>query len=68
GVDTMPTAKIIPGKGTIYSIKITEGPNAGSNITLRNFSESVEQNKAKWTIDIKNPSINKGNRVEMKFQ
>ncbi|WP_179854676.1 RHS repeat-associated core domain-containing protein, partial [Gilliamella sp. Nev5-1] len=41
GVDTMPTAKIIPGKGTIYSIKITEGPNAGSNITLRNFSESV---------------------------
>ncbi|WP_081302269.1 RHS repeat-associated core domain-containing protein [Gilliamella sp. Nev3-1] len=72
GVDTMPTAKIIPGKGTIYSIKITEGPNAGSNITLRNFSESVAQTKAKWTIDIKNPSINirkqSGDEISMNFK
>ena len=68
GVDIMPTAKMIPEKGTIYSVKVTEGPNAGSNITLRNFSDSVEQTNAKWTIDIKNPNINKGNRVEMKFQ
>ena len=68
GVDVLPTAKMIPEKGTIYSIKVTGGPNAGSNITLRNFSDSVEQTNAKWTIDIKNPNINKGNRVEMKFQ
>ena len=68
GVDAMPTAKIIPGKGTVYSVKVTEGPNAGSNITLRSFSDSATQTKAKWTIDIKNPGINKGNRVEMKFQ
>ena len=68
GVDTMPTAKIISGKGTVYSVKVTEGPNAGSNITLRSFSDSATQTKAKWTIDIKNPGINKGNRVEMKFQ
>lgn len=51
-----------------YSVKVTEGPNAGGNIILTRFSDSATQTKAKWTINIKNPSINKGNHVEMKFQ
>ena len=72
GVDTMPTAKIISGKGTVYSVKVTEDPNAGSSVTLRDFStsasHSASQNKARWTIDIQRPDINKGRSVEMKFQ
>ena len=72
GVDTMPTAKIISGKGTVYSVKVTEGPNAGSCVTLRDFSTSAShfasQNKARWTIDIQRPDINKGRSVDMKFQ
>ena len=72
GVDTMPTEKIISGKGTVYSVKVTEGPNAGSRVTLRDFStsasHSASQNKARWTIDIQRPDINKGRSVDMKFQ
>ncbi|PXY94613.1 hypothetical protein DKK76_09100 [Frischella perrara] len=68
GVDTMPTVKIISGKGTVYSVKVTEGPNAGSSVTLRDFSTSASQTKARWTIDIQRPDINKGRSVEMKFQ
>lgn len=68
GIDAMPTAKIIPGKGTVYSVKVTEGLNAGSSVTLRDFSNSTSQTNAKWTIDIQNMNINKGNRVEVKFQ
>ncbi|AUX92565.1 hemagglutinin repeat-containing protein [Mixta gaviniae] len=68
GVDTMPKAVVIPGKGTIYSVKVTEGPNAGNNVTLRDFSNSTSQTNARWTIDVKHPDINKGNRVELKFK
>ncbi|WP_416340013.1 DUF6862 domain-containing protein [Pantoea piersonii] len=68
GSEKMPETKVIPGKGEIYSVKVTEGPNAGSTITLRNFSTSAQQTGAKWTIDLMTPSINNGRRVEVKFK
>ncbi|XXN66085.1 hemagglutinin repeat-containing protein (plasmid) [Enterobacter ludwigii] len=68
GSGNMPDGKNIAGKGTVYSIKITEGPNAGSTMTLRDFSNSSQQTGAKWTIDILTPSINNGRRVEVKFK
>lgn len=68
GSEKMPEAKIVSGKGEVYSVKVTEGPNAGSTITLRNFSTSAQQTGAKWTIDLMTPSINNGRRVEVKFK
>lgn len=68
GAEVLPAAKAIPGKGTLYSVKVTSGANAGSTMTLRDFSNSTEQTGAKWTIDVITPSINKGKKVEMKFQ
>ena len=68
GAENMPSAKVVPGKGTVYSIKVTEGPSAGSTLTLRDFSTSAQQTGAKWTIDLTTPSINGGRRVEVKFK
>lgn len=68
GAENMPSAKVVPGKGTVYSIKVTEGPSAGSTLTLRDFSTSAQQTGAKWTIDLMTPSINGGRRVEIKFK
>jgi len=68
GSENMPSAKVIPGKGTVYSVKVTEGPSAGSILTLRDFSTSAQQTGAKWTIDLMTPSINGGRRVEVKFK
>jgi len=68
GVEDMPSAAMVPGKGIVYSVKITSGPNAGSAISLRNFSTSAEQTGAVWTIDVKNPAINNGRFVELKFK
>ncbi|WP_233527649.1 hemagglutinin repeat-containing protein [Serratia sp. PAMC26656] len=68
GSENMPSAKVVPGKGTVYSIKVTEGPSAGSTLTLRDFSTSAQQTGAKWTIDLMTPSINGGRRVEIKFK
>jgi hypothetical protein len=68
GSEKMPEAKVIQGKGEVYSVKVTEGPNAGSTLTLRNFSTSAQQTGAKWTIDLMTPSINNGRRVEVKFK
>ncbi|WP_206756833.1 hypothetical protein, partial [Pseudomonas viridiflava] len=66
--DSMPTVKSIPGKGDVYAAKITSGENAGSKITLRNFSDSAQQSGATWTIDVINPSINADKRIEIKFK
>ncbi|NMP26600.1 hypothetical protein GW590_06950 [Rahnella sp. SAP-1] len=68
GSENMPSAKVIAGKGTVYSVKITEGSSSGSTLTLRDFSTSVQQTGAKWTIDLMTPSINGGKRVEVKFK
>ncbi|MFK8260349.1 hemagglutinin repeat-containing protein [Erwinia sp. AnSW2-5] len=68
GAEVLPAAKTIPGKGTLYSVKVNSGANAGSTMTLRDFSNSTGQTGAKWTIDVITPSINKGKKVEMKFQ
>ncbi|MFK8259578.1 hypothetical protein ACFL9S_17545 [Erwinia sp. AnSW2-5] len=68
GVEIMPAAKIIPGKGTVYSVKVSEGPDAGSRVTLRDFTDSAEKTKVKWIIDIKKTKDDKGNGVEIKFQ
>lgn len=66
--EKMPPVKVVPGKGNVYSVKIIEGPSAGSTITLRDFSTSAQQTGAKWTIDLTTPSINGGRRVEVKFK
>nr|WP_311776195.1 DUF637 domain-containing protein [Pseudomonas sp. RIT778] len=68
GGDSMPSVKSIPGKGDVYAATITSGANAGSKITLRNFSSSSQQSGAAWTIDVINPSINAGKRIEIKFK
>lgn len=68
GLESMPSAKVVPGKGTVYLIKVTAGPSAGSTVTLRDFSTSAQQTGAKWTIDLMTPSINGGRRVEVKFK
>lgn len=68
GVEVLPPVKIIPRKGSVYSVKITEGISAGSTITLRDFSTSAYQTGAKWTIDLTTPSINDGRKVEVKFK
>ena len=47
GVTEMPSATIIPGKGTIYVVKTPSG-----NFTLRDFASSSGQTGAAWTIDI----------------
>lgn len=64
GVENMPLGKLIPGKGTTYTVK-TE---SGAKITLRDFSRTQEQTGAIWTIDIIDNSINRGRTVEMKFK
>jgi filamentous hemagglutinin len=64
GVDSMPNVKTVPGKGDIYVITTP----SGSKFTLRDFSSTAEQSGAKWTIDVIDPSINGGNRVEIKFR
>ncbi|OCZ55086.1 hypothetical protein A7P22_03515 [Achromobacter insolitus] len=64
GVESMPVARIVPGKGTIYIIK-TE---SGSKITLRDFSTSSQQTGANWTIDVMDKAINGGRTVEIKFK
>lgn len=68
GTEYMPVVKSIPGKGDVYAATITSGANAGSKITLRNFSNSTQQSGATWTIDVINPSINAGKRIEIKFK
>ncbi|MGE8045414.1 DUF637 domain-containing protein [Pseudomonas monteilii] len=68
GTEYMPVVKSIPGKGDVYAATITSGANAGSKITLRNFSNSTQQSGAAWTIDVINPSINAGKRIEIKFK
>lgn len=64
GVENMPVAKVIPGKGTIYTAKT----DAGARITLRDFSMSSQQTGASWTIDVMDKSINGGRMVEIKFK
>ncbi|WP_432783780.1 filamentous hemagglutinin N-terminal domain-containing protein [Pseudomonas corrugata] len=68
GVKAMPDVKSIPGKGDVYAVTISSGVNVGSKITLRNFSSSAQQSGAAWTIDVINPLINSGKRVEIKFK
>lgn len=60
--ESMPVAKVVPGKGTIYTATI-EG---GSKITLRDFSRSSQQTGASWTIDVIDKTINGGRAVEIK--
>ncbi|HCF2476949.1 MULTISPECIES: hypothetical protein [Pseudomonas aeruginosa group] len=64
GVENMPAAKVIPGKGAIYTAKT----DAGARITLRDFSTSSQQTGASWTIDVMDKSINGGRMVEIKFK
>jgi hypothetical protein len=68
GTEDMPQVKVIPGQGDLYNVKVTSGPNAGSSVTLRQFSTSAGESGATWTIDVTTPSINGGRRVEIKFK
>ncbi|URQ59793.1 hypothetical protein LQ939_13595 [Pantoea alhagi] len=64
GLEKLPPAKIISGKGVVYSVKL----NDESAMTLRDFSTSAHRTGAKWTIDLITPSINGGRKVEVKFK
>lgn len=64
GINAMPAARTIPGKGQLYVVT-TPG---GATLRLRDFSSSSEATGAKWTIDIVHSSINGGRAVEMKFK
>lgn len=52
------------GKKAIYYTLTTKD---GNEITLRNYSRSVDKSNSKWNIDIKVYSSNKTN-IELKFQ
>ncbi|HHA2914372.1 MULTISPECIES: hypothetical protein [Actinomycetes] len=64
GTDRMPVAKVVPGKGLLY----TATTSSGAKITLRDFSTSAQKTGASWTIDVQDKSINNGKRVEVKFK
>ncbi|KVA01676.1 hypothetical protein WI41_24615 [Burkholderia latens] len=64
GIEEMPAAKVVAGKGEVF----TATTESGAKITLRNFSTSALQSGASWTIDVIDPSINSGRRVEIKFK
>lgn len=58
----MPTARDIPGKGTIYVIKTPVG-----NFTLRNFASTMSETGDAWTIDIPGDALGKNYGPEIKF-
>ncbi|EMB2832942.1 hypothetical protein [Stenotrophomonas maltophilia] len=64
GTDRMPVAKVVLGKGLLY----TATTSSGAKITLRDFSTSAQKTGASWTIDVQDKSINNGKRVEVKFK
>lgn len=68
GVKDLPKPREIKGKasidgkqGVIYAIKKSNG----ENLTLRNFSTSVNETKARWTIQT---TASNGFKSEFKFQ
>ena len=71
---TRPDRYSISGdKGIIYAIKPTEGKLKGVTINLRNFSNSENESKARWTLEIKNDLVKSTdavlkNKIELKFQ
>ncbi|MFC1091063.1 hypothetical protein ACFGZ9_07675 [Pasteurella multocida] len=81
GVDKLPDVRIIPNKtsisgdqGMLYVIQPTEGKWKGASISLRNYSNSDTESKARWTIDInikkQDDSVKlwRMNKFELKFQ
>lgn len=72
GVNSLPKPREIKGKvsingsqGILYHIEL----KTGEKIHLRNYSNSVNETKAKWTIDIIHSKESvKLNRSELKFQ
>lgn len=81
GVDKLPDVRIMPNKtsisgdqGMLYVIQPTEGKLKGASISLRNYSNSDTESKARWTIDINIKQIPEENKIfnrksiELKFQ
>ncbi|WP_256821843.1 VENN motif pre-toxin domain-containing protein, partial [Rodentibacter trehalosifermentans] len=82
GVDKLPNPIVISkmkdlngNNGKVWSVKPTEGPLKGSTVNLRTFSSSQEKTRAKYTVEIVQPSnvnervsgINAG-KIEIKFE
>ncbi|AAK03717.1 hypothetical protein M8868_11015 [Pasteurella multocida] len=61
-------------KRSMYVIQPTERKLKGASISLRNFSDSDTESKARWTIDINIKQIPEENKIfnrksiELKFQ
>ncbi|HHE3641247.1 TPA: hypothetical protein ACPDXI_001456 [Pasteurella multocida] len=71
----MPNKTSISGdRGMLYVIQPTEGKLKGASISLRNYSNSDTESKARWTMDINIKQIPEENKIfnrksiELKFQ
>ena len=62
GASEMPAARTIPGQGTLYVVKTTQG-----NFTLRDFAGSSGATGPVWTIDVPGSAVGKTYNPEIKF-
>lgn len=62
GNKSLPEARVVPGKGNIYTVRTPNG-----NFNLRDFSYSVKDTGKAWTIDIPRGIAKDTARVEIKF-
>nr|WP_301538423.1 VENN motif pre-toxin domain-containing protein [Providencia rettgeri] len=62
GNKSLPEARVVPGKGNIYTVKT---PNGSFN--LRDFSNSASETGKAWTIDIPRGIAKDAAPVEIKF-
>ncbi|MBG2711027.1 hypothetical protein I4558_07405 [Proteus mirabilis] len=62
GSKVLPKARIVPGKGNIYTIKTPNG-----NFNLRDFSTSASETGKAWTIDVPRGVAKDVAPVEIKF-
>ncbi|MBB5865793.1 filamentous hemagglutinin [Xanthomonas arboricola] len=62
GSESLPSSRLVPGKGEVYVIKTSKG-----NFNLRNFSSSSAQTGAAWTIDIPKSASGTTYSPEIKF-
>lgn len=62
GIKQLPTPRVIPGKGTIYTVNTPQG-----NFTLRDFATSSNNTGSAWTLDIPGSITGTKHGTEIKF-
>ncbi|EGI3994393.1 hypothetical protein H3433_005053 [Escherichia coli] len=62
GNKVLPKARVVPGKGNIYTVKTPNG-----NFNLRDFSNSATETGKAWTIDVPRGVAKDIAPVEIKF-